>query len=194
MNSNERESTTPGVPWCQVLGILATAMLLGLIYNNSSPLGVRATRATAPETAENAPKRMGFVNESISLTLEEARGTIAPALAAPPAKVLDFPHLTWVQVKPLVAAGKVVLVDARAKTNYDLDHIPGAVSLPATSSAAEVLTFAKAYPKSTAFVSYCGSESCNASRQTSEALARIGGFVNVSDMPGGYAEFLAAKP
>ena len=60
-------------------------------------------------------------------------------------------------------------------------------------SAAEVKAFARSYPATTAFVVYCGSESCNASRLTSEALVRVGGLTNVSDMPGGYAEFLAAS-
>lgn len=196
MKSSELASTTPdpaAVPWCQVAGILVAAMVLGLIYNHASPLGVRATRPDTDMAAAPAPaiKRMGFVNETVSLSLESAATTSAPVIV--PAAALNTPHLAWAQIQPLVTAGKVVLVDARAKATYNLGHIPGAVSLPSTSSADEVKAFARAYPSMTAFVVYCGSESCNASRQTAEALVRVGGFTSVSDMPGGYAEFLAAK-
>lgn len=179
-------------PWCQVLGILAAATVLGLAYNQASPLGVRAT---SPSTStDTAPKRTGFVNETVSITLESSGGVPAPEIAPKaPAPARQIPHLTWAQVKPLLETGKIVLVDARSKATYDLGHIPGAVSLPSNASPAEFQAFAKAHPPSTAIVAYCGSESCAASRQTIDALIRAGGYTHASDMPGGYAEFLTAK-
>lgn len=173
------------LPWRQALGILLAATVLGLAYNQASPLGVRAANPS-----ESAPRRTGFVNETVLLTLETASGVTMPAIPRP---TRDIPNLTWAQVKPLLAAGKVLLVDARAKATYDLGHIPGAVSLPSNSSAAEFQTFAKAHPPGTTIVAYCGAESCNASRQTLDALAKIGGFTQLNAMPGGYAEFLAAQ-
>jgi rhodanese-related sulfurtransferase len=184
------KSDPPNLPWCQVAAILAAATVLGLAYNQASPLGVRAAKVSPIVSSP------GFTNETVSLTLESGEGMPAPQV--PTAAVRQIPNLTWAQVQPLLAAGKVVLVDARAKATYELGHIPGAVSLPSNSSAAEFQAFAKAHPPTTAVVSYCGSESCHASRQTLDALIRVGGFTQASDMPGGYAEFLAtpapAKP
>ncbi|MEY3894492.1 MAG: hypothetical protein RLZZ214_11 [Verrucomicrobiota bacterium] len=172
-------------PWLQMSGILLAATVLGLAYNQASPLGVRAGKP-----AGIAPKRSGFVNETVSLTLETASGVAAPVIPKP---ARDIPNLSWAQVKPLLAAGKVVLVDARAKATYDLGHIPGAISLPSNSQAAEFQAFAKTQPPGTTIVAYCGSESCHASRQTLDSLAKIGGFTRLNAMPGGYAEFLAAQ-
>ena len=84
-------------------------------------------------------------------------------------------------------------MDARLKANYDIGHIPGAILLPATSSAEELRAFAEKYPKSTAFVTYCGSDSCHMSHQLAEALIKICGFTHVSNMPGGYAEYTIAN-
>lgn len=173
------------LPWRQALGILLAATVLGLAYNQASPLGVRAGKS-----AETAPKRTGFVNETVSLALETANGVAVPAIPKAPS---DIPNLTWAQVKPLLAAGKILLVDARAKATYDLGHIPGAVSLPSNSTTAEFQAFAKAHPPGTTIVAYCGAESCNASRQMLDSLARFGGFTQLNSMPGGYAEFLAAQ-
>ena len=214
MKNSESDLTHP-IPaealllWRQVLAILVAATVLGLLYNQASPLGVRASvpaaMADTNKPAESVPKRMGFVNETLSLTLEASDQTPAPGTApnraAPPApppavapaQALDIPDITWVGVKPLLAAGKIVLVDARPKSAYDVGHIPGAVSLSSNSQAADVQVFARAYPPNTAFVAYCGSESCHASRQILDALVRLGGFTHVSDMRGGYAEFLATQ-
>jgi len=200
-----REQSRPAgarLGW-QVAGILAGAVLLGTIYNNASPLGVRATPPAESgelKTAANAlpPKsaqaRRGYVNETLSLSLEEP-GAVQPlALAAPVAQSpLAINSLTWPQVKPLLAAGRIVLVDARAKTSYDVSHIPGAVSLPAGSAPLEIQEFVGKYPKQTAFVVYCASAACHLSRQLAETLIRTGGFTDVSEMPGGYAEYLAAQ-
>lgn len=173
------------LPWLQMSGILLAATFLGLAYNQASPLGVRAGKP-----AGIAPKRTGFVNETVSLTLDTAESMPAPAIPKP---AHDIPNLKWPQVKHLLDSGKVVLVDARAKATYDLGHIPGAISLPSNSSAAEFQAFAKTHPPGTTIVAYCGSESCHASRQTLDSLAKIGGFTHLNAMPGGYAEFLAAQ-
>ena len=106
---------------------------------------------------------------------------------------LAINSLTWPQVKPLLDAGRIVLVDARAKTSYDVGHIPGAVALPAGSPALEVQAFAAKYSRQTVLIVYCASTACHLSRQLAETLIRTGGFTDVSEMPGGYAEYLAAQ-
>ena len=219
--SNSRGSTSPGL---QMLGIAAVAMALGVAYNSASPLGVRAAHksesAKPNPVADNstmvsslrAPAplpKTGHVNQTVSMTLEMAGAPAAGSLpantanpasapaanaAANPANTMQFPEMTWTQVKTLLAANKVVLVDARLKANYDVSHIPGAISFPANSTALEVQLFAARYPKDTPFVIYCGSEQCHMSHQLAEVFFKICGYTNVSAMPGGFAEYLAAEP
>jgi rhodanese-related sulfurtransferase len=202
--------------------IFAAAMALGVAYNDVSPLGVRAARregTASPQTIALATRsagtpsampapllptvaRTGDVNQTVSMNLEmsgTSPGTPLTASAVDPAPAstppaMQFSELTWGQVKPLVAAGKVVLLDARLKANYELSHIPGAISFPFTSPAVDVQLFALKYPKQTQFVVYCGSEQCHMSHQMAEVLFKICGYTNVSEMPGGYAEYLAAEP
>lgn len=196
----------------QAAGILVAGLALGVIYNHASPLGVRAGRTVAKTgtgssaalPARSDLVRTGYFNETVSLTLETPAATAAPFTsppvttpANPPIRPLGIPAVipstSWAQVKPLLAAGKIVLVDARAKASYEVGHIPGARSLPAGSSVADVQSFARSYPPNTAFVTYCSSETCGASRKVAEALVQIAGMKNVSDMTDGYAVFLADK-
>ena len=69
------------------------------------------------------------------------------------------------------------------------DPSPGAVSLPAASSPAELAGFAAKYPKDTAIVVYCGSSSCPLSHQLTTILMTQFGDTNIREMPGGYAEY-----
>lgn len=187
----------------QVAGIFAGAVLLGTIYNNASPLGVRASSPAETDELKTpastlppkpAKARKGYVNETLSLSLEESGGAHTPALAAPAApSPAAINSLTWPQVKPLLDAGRIVLVDARAKTSFDVGHIPGAVSLPVGSPAPEIQAFAGKYPKHSTIIVYCASTACHLSRQLAETLIRTGSFTDVSEMPGGYAEYLAAQ-
>jgi len=193
--------------------ILVAAVALGVAYNNASPLRVRAARrgeTVSPPFVRSGvgvppaalAARTDNVNQTVSMNLEMAGaslGTTRPASLVNPSPGstppgMQFPELPWAQVKPLVAAGKVVLIDARLKAQYDLSHIPGAISFPGNSPAVDVQQFAFKYPKETQFVVYCGSEQCHMSHQMAEVLFKICGYTNVSEMPGGYAEYLAAEP
>jgi|APGre2960657468_1045069.scaffolds.fasta_scaffold03632_6 rhodanese-related sulfurtransferase len=222
MKKSENQSTNVtsaghGALRLQAATLLGAALLLGVIYNHASPLGVRAGRTAG--TAANgtsavlppAPPvvRSDYFNETMALTLETPAAPVAPAVtpvrpvfpatlpANPPALPLGIPPVipttSWAQVKPLLAAGKIVLVDARAKATYEVGHIPGARSLPSGSSVADVQAFARTFPPNTVFVTYCSSETCGASRKVAEALVQIGGLKNVSDMTDGYAVFLTDK-
>ena len=203
--SDSTSSSTGGVCWVQFAGILIAATVLGLIYNSASPLRVHEIEAgeinaltAATVAVKPAIVRTGVHNQTISMTLE------TPAVLSPPATTKNnptpptattpaIPSLKWPEVKAQLDAGRIVLVDARLKANYDIGHIPGAILLPATSSAEELRAFAEKYPKSTAFVTYCGSDSCHMSHQLAEALIKICGFTHVSNMPGGYAEYTIAN-
>jgi rhodanese-related sulfurtransferase len=185
--------------------IFAGAVLLGAIYNEVSPLGVRMSqpaglegdKAAATGTAQQArAARAGYVNEVLSMSLEDSVGTPPPL---PPGPVVQpagpgVRTVTWAQVKPLLDGGRIVLVDARSESNYAFGHIPGAVSLPGSSSLPEVQAFAAKYPKTTVIVTYCSSDMCSVSRELAETLMKTGGFSDVSYMPGGYTEYLVARP
>jgi len=212
-----KSARTPGVG-LQMSLILVAAVALGAAYNNASPLGVRAARrgeTASPQSVAPVTRSAGmpfaspapllptdYVNQTVSMNLEIAGTSSGPPPTAPavnpgPASkpsAMQFSELSWAQVKPLVAAGKVVLLDARLQAHYDLSHIPGAISLPFNSPAVNVQLFALRYPKQTQFVVYCGSEQCHLSHQVAEVLVRICGYTNVSEMPGGYAEYLAVEP
>jgi rhodanese-related sulfurtransferase len=192
----------------QMFGILAASILIGLAYNNASPLGLRSEspsepfKIESPRTERLNPSPTNVAVASIPPPLATNSRIIAatptPPLvtntAQPVATPMKFPELKWPEVKALLSAKKIVLVDARLKANYDISHIPGAISLPATSTAPELQAFATAYPRDTHFVTYCGSDSCHMSRALAESLVKICGYTNVSEMPGGFAEFIIAEP
>jgi rhodanese-related sulfurtransferase len=205
--------------YLQAAGILAAAVLLGLVYNESSPLGLRAPNdeETKPVTANVSTTNAKLaasatiasnIDQTVTKPIESnnpappIQNPVPPPAAPatsfgasqtpPPPGMLQISSLTWPQVKSLIDSKQIVLLDARVKANYDIAHIPSAMSLPATSLPDELQAFAANFPKSTHFVTYCGSASCHMSHSLAESLVKICGFTNVSEMPGGYAEYLAA--
>ncbi|MDW8310336.1 MAG: rhodanese-like domain-containing protein, partial [Verrucomicrobiales bacterium] len=101
--------------------------------------------------------------------------------------------LRWVEVKPLLESGRIVLVDARAKTAFEAEHIPGAVSLPANAPPEEFVAFAMKYPQTTPIVVYCGGPDCDLSHQLAEKLRGDLGYSDVQEMPGGIVEWRLAE-
>lgn len=195
----ETGSTPTAKLWLQAACIFASAVALGLVYNSASPLGVRpnALQVTATAPAKPVVPRTGYFNETLFMTLESSPGvptqrgtTPTPAAGAPQATI---PALTWLQVKPLLEAGKIVLVDSRPKSAFDLGHIPGAVSLPLDAPLTELQAFAAKHPKDAALVVYCNSTTCRSSQQLAQQLISLGKFRNVSEMPGGFAEYTVAQ-
>lgn len=203
------ESKSPQL-YLQAGGILAAAVLLGLIYNEASPLGVRLPSeaetqvAMSPQPVANAPdlapslstnpKASAPSTEPAITNQAQDASQVPPLPVAAPTAPLEIPTLTWPQVKALIDAKQIVLIDARLKQNYDISHIPTAISFPAMATSEELQEFATRYPKDTRFVVYCGSASCHMSRSLAQSLVKVCGYTNVSEMPGGFAEYLAASP
>jgi rhodanese-related sulfurtransferase len=121
----------------------------------------------------------------LGLRVERAQG--GPASAGEPLPV------AWLQVKPSVGAGKVLLVDAGESSFFEARHIPGAVSLPFGELAARMPAFAARFPKSQPIVVYCASASCPVAHDEAVVLAARYGFRDVREMPGGYAEWRLAE-
>jgi len=191
--------------WSQAACIFAAAVVFGVLYNGLSPLGVRpqaagvaAVGSAAPGVAVAKPALVhpGVFNETVSMTLEALASNIAqPPLVHPMPAVAqaEIPKLTWPQVRDLLVAGKIVLVDARPKAAFDLGHIPGAVCLASNAPLAELQAFASGLPKDSALVIYCGANTCGASQHLARQLAAVGGFQSISEMPGGFAEYTVAQ-
>jgi rhodanese-related sulfurtransferase len=182
----------------QMLAILVASAALGWFYNQTSPLGIRAPkpqRQGAPATGTNAAPAARPGTASAASANPVSSGAAPDAL--PPGGVVPSASpragLRWVEVKPLLEAGAIVLVDARAKTAFEAEHIPGAVSLPANASPEEFLAFAMKYPQSTAIVVYCGGADCDLSHQLAEKLRTDLGYTNVREMPGGIVEWRVAE-
>jgi rhodanese-related sulfurtransferase len=96
--------------------------------------------------------------------------------------------VTWDLTLSLLQRGKIVLVDARYKPNYDVGHVPGAVLFPSGSLNDKLDDFQKKYPVATPLVVYCSDERCHSSQ---ELVARLlnRGYKTVRYVPGGYAEW-----
>jgi rhodanese-related sulfurtransferase len=195
----------------EAVSILAAALVLGFTFNRVSPLGVRPGPILDPPVDGTQSGKLSFENQTISLSFESMAApraaanpyrnetiAIEPVSARanppPPLRVkTEVGSLTWSQVKRLLASHRAVLIDARTAEAYRADHIPGAISLPAQHSAEEILTFKRSYPQSTPLVVYCASAQCPLSRQLSKELMEQHGYQEVSDMPGGYAEWRLAE-
>jgi len=126
-----------------------------------------------------------------------AYNAISPhGVGAPAASGHDpSPLITvWPEVKALMAAKRIVLVDARNTGVFEAAHIPGAVSLPFAELAGRIGPFMSRYAKTQPIVVYCGDAECPVSHAEGVALLEQYGFGDIREMPGGYAEWRVAEP
>ncbi len=144
-----------------------------------APPPVAATtnaKGTTPDTTATAPAKPA----DIALN---PKPVVAAALGTNPAPV------TWAVLKPRLAAGEVLLLDARAKAPYEAGHIPGAILLSIFSSTDEFAAFRRTYPTNTSLAVYCGSASCPLSQLLAERLVKEFGYQHVEHMTTGYMEW-----
>jgi rhodanese-related sulfurtransferase len=187
-----------------MLALLVVAAIIGVAFNSMNPLGIRS-RVASGRSAVTAGGDV-YQNETSTIKIGSAS---APTSAQPPGlyenttvrtalessvparpPVVNGATITWLETKKLVAAGSIVLVDARASVYYQTEHIPGAVSLPpGESTDADFAAFAGRYPKNTPLVVYCGSLSCPLSKRLIAVLTGKLGYANVRDMAGGFVEY-----
>jgi rhodanese-related sulfurtransferase/DNA-binding transcriptional ArsR family regulator len=74
------------------------------------------------------------------------------------------------ELKQRMEKGEVLLVDVRPREEYDIDHIPGAISIPYEQLENELHSL----PKGTDIVAYCRGPYCLASAQAAELLRSRG--------------------
>jgi rhodanese-related sulfurtransferase len=82
----------------------------------------------------------------------------------------------------LAAKAPLLLIDARGRADYELEHIPGAVSVPLPKIAAAGRL--PGVPRDYEIAVYCSAETCPLSREAVRALASFG-YTNVKDMRAG---------
>jgi len=189
-NSTAKDSTA-----LRMAFLLVAAVVIGLAYNSVTPLGVAlGAKPAKPIDSEPAPSvgtGRGFQNQVIQVSWKtDSDFHKEPMLLAegPSGK-----KLTWEETQSLLAANQIVLVDARDSLSYQTEHIPGAVSLPETSSEADLANFASKYPPDTALVIYCNSLKCPMGHKLAATLrSKKWGFTNIREMPGGFAEYRAS--
>lgn len=77
-----------------------------------------------------------------------------------------------------------VLVDARKRGQYDKEHLPGAVSIPLSTTD----SYAANLNKDQLIVVYCQSYQCPVSTESADEFMKLG-FTNVWDYKGGIQEW-----
>ena len=174
----------------EMAGIFFAAVCLGVAYNALSPLGVVSSFSSS--------RRPDELKLGTTLKLDAAlrNETVTAALVrtgpvAGPQRLIV--SMAWVEVKPLLAAGEIVLVDARDAAAFEADRIPGAVSLPLRMFDEKIAEFSQQYPKTRPVVTYCGSIGCPLGHVLAVRLSAEQGYTDVREMPGGYVEWRAAE-
>ncbi|RBP39038.1 rhodanese-related sulfurtransferase [Roseimicrobium gellanilyticum] len=184
----------------EMIALLATAVALGLVYNSASPLGIRVPGTIVVEPIfpeEGTPlSALPATETDPSIHHETIQALVVPdAIAGVHSGIEALPAaVTWREVKPLLASGKIILVDVRDTQAYALGHIPGAVSLPMDQGQEKMSAFLSRYPQGTPLVVYCASVRCQSANAQARVLTREHGYANVREMPGGYAEWRTSEP
>ncbi len=181
-------STNPPLP-----SATAPATMLAKVSNPHSP-----QNSQDPPASPHAPLQHALAKAPLSPTIPQPATNFSAQVHASSSYKTPTP-ISWAQVKPILQAEALVLVDARAKGAYDAGHIPGAVSLPESSPPEALMAFQKQHGANAHVVIYCSSVSCSLSSKLAHKLAKDYEFTNVQYMTGGYMEWqrenvLAAGP
>ncbi|GGN46161.1 rhodanese-related sulfurtransferase [Actinoplanes campanulatus] len=93
------------------------------------------------------------------------------------------------QLRALLDAGTVILVEALPQPHYDAEHTPGAVNVPAELTAEQAAALAP--DRDATVVTYCSGPSCGRSKVTAAAFTRLG-YTDVRVYEGGKADWTQA--
>ena len=84
--------------------------------------------------------------------------------------------------------GRVILLDVRERSDYEAEHIKGAISIPMHEL---TMRTEKEFPKDAEIIVYCGGFECTASTNAADALSESG-FENVLNYEGGIRDWKTA--
>ena len=93
---------------------------------------------------------------------------------------LKYETDSWDLSEALKSGDDVVVIDARSKEAYEVEHIPGAISIPHRTMSEETTN---TLDKNKVYVTYCDGIGCNASTKGAVNMARLG--FNVKELLGG---------
>jgi rhodanese-related sulfurtransferase len=98
-------------------------------------------------------------------------------------------RITRDELRTLLDAHAVILVEALSTAAYDAEHLPRAVNVPGELTAD--LAAQVAPDRAATVVVYCSGPACGRSTVTAAAFARLG-YTDVRVYPGGKADWVAA--
>jgi rhodanese-related sulfurtransferase len=84
---------------------------------------------------------------------------------------LDFETDSWDLQQALRSGENVVVIDARSRTAYDAQHIPGAICLPHREMSEEKT---RSFDRDALYVTYCDGIGCNASTKGALRMTQLG--------------------
>ena len=87
---------------------------------------------------------------------------------------------SWDLSVALKPGDKVIVLDVRSESAYEIEHIPGAVSLPHGTMSSETTS---TLDKSFTYIAYCDGIGCNASTKGALNMTRLG--FTVKELLGG---------
>ena len=100
----------------------------------------------------------------------------------------NFTQIGLAELKSAMEAG-VLVIDARLPGDYDEDHIPGAVNIPAGAPESEVMKYVTSLGSAHGVVVYCSSNTCGSASQIAKLLVR-NNITDVSIFSGGWVEWV----
>lgn len=83
------------------------------------------------------------------------------------------------------APGRTILVDVRDKADFELEHIPGAISIPVEELQMRAVQY---FGSADEIIVYCASFECQASTRAARILTGLG-FANILDYEGGLIDW-----
>ena len=113
---------------------------------------------------------------------------IATLLAVTTAYAGEVKDITIPELKQVIAAKQVVLLDANGTESWQGGHIPGAIDFKANK---EKLSSLLPADKSALIVAYCGNPKCMAYKAAVEAAHKLG-YTNVKHLPAGIKGWVKA--
>lgn len=172
----------------EIAGIIALAVVLGLLYNVFSPNGIplirkSPTKVAVSDSALFAPTtdslRQSLLNDTsrlpgvkvIAPLHEQALAGKGPAAAGVQSEPA-YKVVTLGQVKKILAQGKAVFIDAREPEEYKKGHIAGARNIPAMEEDQHFPDLVQ-IPRDTLIVVYCNNAECHLGRMLTEFLATM---------------------
>ncbi|HSN95593.1 MAG TPA: rhodanese-like domain-containing protein, partial [Nitrososphaeraceae archaeon] len=137
-----------------------------------------STFILALSIAYHTCSEIGFMNNQIAIAEVTRRYNI-----------VNFDELNKSEMETLVEEGSVLLVDSRMTADFAAASIPGAVSLPVTSSLAQRISALAGVAKTRQIVVFCQSSQCKFSDEIAHFL-KFNGYRNVLIYRGGFLDWI----